>query len=65
MISGSRISKTKILQGLAKDMAEDYGLEPNDLVIITISLEKIVGDPTSYLLSKLQTSKKTEDAQDD
>ena len=45
------IRKVKVLQGIAKTLADEYGLEPNDLVIITVSIEKVIGDPVSYLLS--------------
>ena len=49
--------KVSSLQGRAKLMAEADGLEPDDLVILSISIEKVVGDPVSYLLSKVQSSK--------
>lgn len=52
----SRIRKVKVLDGVAKVIADEHGLEPNDLVIITVSLEKIVGSPVEYLLSQLQSS---------
>lgn len=48
------IRKVKVLQGMAKAIAEDYGLEPEDLVVVTISLEKIIGDPISYLLEQVE-----------
>jgi len=44
------IRKVSVLQGMAKDMAEEQGLDPNDLVILTVVIEKIIGDPVSYLL---------------
>lgn len=47
------IRKVRVLQGVAKEIAEDYGLEPNDLVILSVSLEKVIGSPVEYLLSKL------------
>lgn len=47
------IRKVKVLQGMAKVIADEYGLEPDDLVILTVSLEKVVGDPVSYLLSQV------------
>ena len=50
------IVKVNTLQGRAKLMAEADGLDLDDLVILTISIEKIVGDPVSYLLSKAQGS---------
>lgn len=46
------IRKVKYLQGMAKVVAEEHGLDPDDLVILTVSLEKVVGDPVSYLLSE-------------
>jgi len=54
-----RIRKVKILRGRAKEEAEKRGLKPNDLVIVTTTItnslpeyyiEKIDGDPVSYLL---------------
>ncbi len=52
----SRISIVKVstLQGRVKLMAEADGLEPSDLVILTVSLEKVIGDPVSYLLSQIE-----------
>jgi len=50
------IVKVNTLQGRTKLMAEAEGLDPDDLVILTISIEKVVGDPVSYLLSKVQSS---------
>ncbi len=47
------IVKVSNLQGRAKLMAEADGLDPNDLVILTVSLEKIIGDPVSYLLAQV------------
>lgn len=47
------IRKVKVLQGMAKDIADEYGLEPDDLVILTVSLEKVVGDPVSYFLAQV------------
>ncbi len=35
-------------------MAEAEGLDPEDLVILTIDMEKIIGDPISYLLSQIE-----------
>ena len=48
-----RIRKVKVLQGRAKSNAKKMGLSPNDLVIVTPEyIEKIVGDPVSYLLKR-------------
>lgn len=62
MIANVGIRKVKVLRGRAKEEAEEKGLHPDDLVIVTtiISLnslpeyhvEKIVGDPVSYLLKR-------------
>lgn len=61
----SRIRKVKVLRGRAKEEAEKQGLTPNDLVIVTTSIidgfpeyhiEKVVGDPTSFLLDKIHDS---------
>jgi len=49
------VVKVSALQGRAKLIAKAEGLDPDDLVILTISLEKVIGDPVSYLLSKLQS----------
>jgi hypothetical protein len=50
------------LQGRAREEAEKLGLAPEDLVIVTTEvfkgkppeyhLEKIIGDPISYLLKR-------------
>lgn len=52
----SKIKKVKMLKGRAKQEAEKKGLKPNDLVIVRngIEIEKIVGDPVSYLLKHSQ-----------
>lgn len=50
------IRKVKVLQGMAKGIADEYGLDPDDLVILTVSLEKIVGSPVSFLLSTIESS---------
>ncbi len=58
-----RIRKVKVLQGRAKKEAEKKGLKPEDLVIVTTSvnsppeycIEKIEGDPVSYLLKRATT----------
>ncbi len=49
------VRKVKTLKGMAKDMAEEQGWDPDDLVILTVSIEKIVGDPVSFLLSKIES----------
>ncbi|MFA5306640.1 MAG: hypothetical protein WC365_04265 [Candidatus Babeliales bacterium] len=56
------IRKVKILQGKAKDAADKQNLTPNDLVIVTTTInkdsppsynvEKVIGDPVSYLLNR-------------
>jgi hypothetical protein len=58
-----RIRKVKVLQGRAKDEAAKQKLGSNDLVIVktTInslpeySVEKIDGDPVSFLLKRAKT----------
>jgi len=50
------VRKVKTLKGMAKDMAEKQGLDPDDLVVLTVSIEKVVGDPVSFLLSKIESS---------
>ncbi len=47
------IVKVSTLQGRAKLMAEAECLEPEDLVILTVSMEKVIGDPVSYLLGQV------------
>ena len=47
------VRKVKVLEGVAKDIAEKHELEPDDLVILTVSLEKIHGAPIAYLLAKM------------
>ena len=58
-MSNTRIRKVKFLQGMAKTLAENQGLNPSDLVILTVSIEKVIGDPVSYLLSKVHLSTPT------
>jgi len=55
-----RIRKVKVLHGRAKAEAEKQDLKPDDLVILTTSVnslpeyrvEKIDGDPVSFLLKR-------------
>lgn len=54
-MNSSKIRKVKTLRGMAKTIAEEYGLLPDDLVIVTVSLEKIEGDPVSFILSQMQS----------
>ena len=66
------IRKVSVLRGRAKDEAERQGLDPDDLVIVTTSvhplpeyhIEKVVGDPVSYLLSKDQSSEENKEEND-
>ncbi len=63
------IRKVKVLKGRAKDEAVKQGLDPDDLVIVTVTLnplpeyhlEKVEGDPVSYLLSQVQSSEEKEE----
>lgn len=48
------IRKVSVLQGMAKNIADKHDLEPNDLVIVTVSLEKVIGNPVSYLLAQIE-----------
>lgn len=58
-----RIRKVKVLQGRAKDKADKKGLNPDDLVIVKTSvnslpeyeIEKIDGDPVSFLLKRAKS----------
>lgn len=49
------IRKVKVLQGRAKEEARKKGFRSNDLVIVNINnhIEKIDGDPVSYLLKRV------------
>ena len=48
-----KIRKVRVLQGEAKTRAKKMGLSPDDLVIVTPEhIEKVVGDPVSYLLKR-------------
>lgn len=55
-----RIRKVKVLKGRAKEEAEKQKLSPDDLVVVTTSvdslpeyrIEKVEGDPVSYLLNR-------------
>jgi len=61
-MSDISIRKVKVLQGRAKAEAEKQGLNSEDLVIVKTSvkpgslpeyhIEKIEGDPVSYLLKR-------------
>jgi len=61
-MSDIRIRKVKVLQGRAKDKAEKGGMNPDDLVIVKTSvssgslpkycIERIEGEPVSYLLKR-------------
>ena len=59
-----RIRKVKVLKGRAKVEAEKKKLAPDDLVIVTTSIgslpeyriEKIDGDPVSFLLKRASKS---------
>jgi len=53
---GPKIRKVSILQGKAKENAEKLGLSPDDLVIVfpDSHLEKIIGDPVSYLIKRAE-----------
>jgi len=60
MSADIRIRSVKVLQGRAKDEAMKQKLKPDDLVILKTSVnslpeysvEKIEGDPVSYLLKR-------------
>jgi len=58
-----RIRKVSVLQGKVKIEAEKQKLQPNDLVLVIIngnslpfeySVEKIEGDPVSYLMKRTE-----------
>ena len=63
MSADIRIRAVKILQGRAKDEAMKQQLGPDDLVIVKTSVnslpeysvEKIEGDPVSYLVKRAKT----------
>ena len=65
----SRIRKVKILKGRAKVECDKQHLLPDDLVIVTTTyyhdslpdykVEKIEGDPVSFLLKRAAPSKKS------
>lgn len=59
-----RIRQANVLHGRAKDEAVKQGLKPDDLVVVTTTIvnsfpeyhvEKIVGDPVSFLLKRAKT----------
>jgi len=58
-----RIKKVKVLQGRAREEAEKMHLAPDDLVVLTTTvnslpeyhIEKIDGDPVSYLLKLVKS----------
>ncbi len=63
MSADMRIRKVKVLQGRAMDEAIKMGLASDDLVILTTNvnslpeyhIEKIDGNPISYLLKRAKT----------
>jgi hypothetical protein len=67
-MSDISIRKVKVLQGRAKAEAEKQGLNSEDLVIVKTSvksgslpeyhIEKIEGDPVSYLLKRVERENK-------
>lgn len=59
-LTDPKIRKVKVLQGRAKERAEKMGLNPDDLVIVTPEghIEKITGDPVSYLLKRDRTTRR-------
>ena len=64
-MSDIRIRKVKVLQGRAREEAEKQKLAPDDLVIVTTRIsmsslpeyhiEKVEGDPVSFLLKRSKT----------
>ncbi len=58
------IRKVKVLQGRARSEAEKQNLKPDDLVILKTSVnslpeysvEKIEGDPVSYLIKRAKAT---------
>jgi len=64
----AKIRKVKVLRGKAKEHAKKLGLNPNDLVIVIGPdyIEKIEGDPVSYLLKRaINSNCKMPDCGDD
>ena len=65
MSADIRICAVKVLQGRAKEEAVKQDLKPDDLVILKTSVnslpeysvEKIEGDPVSYLLKRAGKTK--------
>ena len=55
-MSDMKIRKVKVLDGKLKEMAEEAGFQPNDLVIVQtdpeLYMEKVEGDPVSYLIKR-------------
>ena len=72
-MSDINIRKVKVLQGRAKAEAEKQGLNPEDLVIVRTSvnlgslpeycIEKIEGDPVSYLLKRIEKERNQNEMQ--
>ena len=57
----SRIRKVKVLEGTVKASALKLGLSPEDLVLVTSNgIEKVVGDPVSFLLKRAMVDKKSD-----
>ncbi len=62
MMDEQVVRKVKVLKGRAKDAAMKLGLDPDDLVIVTVTLhplpeyhiEKIEGGPVSFLLKEVE-----------
>lgn len=55
-MNNKSIVKVGTLQGRVKLMAEAQGWNPDDLVFLSVSMEKVDGDPVSFMLSKIQSS---------
>jgi hypothetical protein len=72
MMQDRVIRKVKVLRGRAKEEADKQGLKPEDIVIITTdfsngppeyTLEKIDGNPVSFLLKHAIQDKNREEVE--
>jgi hypothetical protein len=57
LVDDVRIRKVSCLNGIEMDLAIKQKLSDDDLVIVRTSVEKIEGDPLTYLLNKIEEEK--------
>ncbi|MQY68657.1 MAG: hypothetical protein GH150_04670 [Hadesarchaea archaeon] len=49
-----RIRRVRVLQGRLRELADDKGINPEDLVLVTTTIEKGKHPPVQYKLEKVE-----------